>query len=191
MGGNYTIIFGLIVFIFFIWIAITNYEGDFSPTTHYISDLSKDGENSKNWFQFGLVILMLSLVIYILSWNYRDPLDETRLRLPIIVGSFFLISAFLFTTPHNDILHQIMAAIFVSLFAYSMIRSHGGFSTNFIIFSRIIAPLFILSILISYFDKYILEWIGFGLFALWFCIWNIVQEKYLENVSPTFCKTGL
>lgn len=185
---NYSVIIGFIAFLTFAGFSIYNYEGDFSPTTNYISDLSKDGERSKDYFQLGIVFLMLFILAYVVSWSYRDPLNITNLRLPFIIGSFFLISAFLFTRPHNDFIHLSMIGISAAMFSYMMFKGYPKFSKEFNTSGRLILPLFILGLAVSYYDRPIYEWLAFGLLFIWISWWNYNNEMFLANSPPVICK---
>ena len=185
---NYSVIIGFIAFLTFAGFSIYNYEGDFNPSTNYISDLSKDGERSKDYFQLGIVFLMLFILAYVVSWSYGDPLDTTNLRLPFIVGSFFLISAFLFTRPHNDFIHLSMIGISAAMFSYMMYRGNAKYPKNFNNAGRLILPLFIAGLAISYYDRPIYEWLAFGLLFIWIGWWKYSNERFLMNSPPVICK---
>jgi len=185
---NYSVIVGFITFFVFVSFAIYNYNGDFNPTANYISDLSKDGQDSKDYFQLSIVFLMLFTLAYVVSWSYRDPLDVTRLRIPFIVGSFFLISAFLFTRPHNDFIHLSMIGISAVMYSYMMYKGNNKYSTTFNQTSKIILPLFIAGLVISYDNRPIYEWLAFALLFVWISWWNYDNERMLQNSPPVVCK---
>jgi hypothetical membrane protein len=185
---NYSVIVGFIAFLTFIAFSIYNYEGDFDPSTNYISDLSKDGESSKDYFQLGIVFLMLFTLAYVVSWAYRDPLDMTNLRMPFIVGSFFLISAFLFTRPHNDFIHLSMIGIFAIMYAYMMYKGNKGYPKTFNTLGRVILPFFILGLGVSYYDRPIYEWLAFALLFVWIGLWNYYNERLLAKAPQVVCR---
>jgi hypothetical membrane protein len=185
---NYSVIIGFITFLIFVSFAIYNYDGDFDPTNNYISDLSKDGQTSKDYFQLSIVFLMLFILAYVVSWAYRDPMDMTHLRIPFIVGSFFLISAFLFTRPHNDFIHLSMVGISAAMFSYMMYRGDSRYGNTFNQVSSVILPLFLAGLVVSYDHRPIYEWLSFALLFIWIGWWNYSNEKMLDNSPPVVCK---
>jgi hypothetical membrane protein len=185
---NYSVIIGFITFLIFVSFSIYKYDGDFDPTNNYISDLSKDGQTSKDYFQLSIVFLMLFILAYVVSWSYRDPLDMTQLRIPFIVGSFFLISAFLFTRPHNDFIHLSMIGISAAMFSYMMYKGNSNYSKEFNQVSKFILPLFLAGLVVSYDYRPIYEWLSFGLLFIWISWWNFSNEKLLDSSPPVVCK---
>lgn len=185
---NYSIVLGFIAFLTFSVLAIYNYEGDFDPSKNYISDLSKDGEKSKDYFQMGIVFLMLFTLAYVVTWAHRDPLNVTHLRTPFIIGSFFLIAAFLFTRPHDDFIHLSMIGISAVMFSYMMYRGYEKYPAHFNTAGRVILPFFLLGLVVSYHERPIFEWIAFALLFGWISWWNYTNERFLQSSPPVICR---
>jgi hypothetical protein len=81
-----------------------------------------------------------------------------------------------------------MIGISAAMFSYMMYKGYAKYPKNFNNAGRLILPLFIAGLAVSYYDRPIYEWLAFGLLFIWISWWNYNNERFLANSPPVVCR---